>query len=48
LRWRFKRSLRDGLLALAWWDWPQDKLGQAVQDMKALTAEAFIAKWRGA
>ena len=46
LRWRFKRSVRDGLLALAWWDWPQDKLGQAVEDMKAQTAEAFIAKWR--
>ena len=48
LRWRFKRSVRDGLLALAWWDWPQDKLGLAVEDMRAMAPEDFIAKWRGA
>jgi phosphonate metabolism protein (transferase hexapeptide repeat family) len=48
LRWRFPKKVREGLLALAWWDWPHDKLGQAVEGMKAQTAEAFIAKWRRA
>ena len=46
LRWRFKKSTREGLLKLCWWDWPPDKLGQAVEDMREMSPEDFIAKWR--
>jgi phosphonate metabolism protein (transferase hexapeptide repeat family) len=45
LRWRFKKKVREGLLALAWWDWPHDRLGRAVEDMKALSPEAFLEKY---
>ena len=48
LRWRFKKSTREGLMKLNWWDWPHDKLSQAVEDMREMTPEAFIAKWQNA
>lgn len=45
LRWRFKKKIRLGLQALAWWDWPHETLASAVEDMKALTPEAFLVRW---
>jgi phosphonate metabolism protein (transferase hexapeptide repeat family) len=47
LRWRFKKQVREALLALAWWDWPHEQLSKAVEDMRALTPKDFISKWRG-
>ncbi|MGQ5200808.1 antibiotic acetyltransferase [Brucella abortus] len=35
------------LLALSWWDWPVEKLYEAVPDMQALEIEAFLEKWGG-
>ena len=32
---------------LAWWDWPLDRLGEAVPDMQRLTIEAFLDRWEG-
>lgn len=26
IRWRFSQEIREGLLAIAWWDWPLDKV----------------------
>ena len=46
LRWRFKKSIREGLLALAWWNWPHEQLSKAVEDMRVLTPKDFISKWR--
>lgn len=46
LKWRFEEAVRDGLLRLAWWDWDHDRLAAAIPDMQALTAEAFMIKWK--
>lgn len=45
LRWRFKRSVRERIIALAWWDWDHDRLAAAVDDMRELDPARFLAKW---
>ena len=45
IKWRFPKSLREQLLALSWWDWSHDKLSEAVDDMRALSAKEFVTKW---
>jgi phosphonate metabolism protein (transferase hexapeptide repeat family) len=45
LKWRFKKSIRTRIIKLAWWDWPHDRLATAVEDMKELSVEEFLAKW---
>lgn len=45
LRQRFPSKVANRLLALAWWDWPADRLAQAIQDMQALDVEAFLERW---
>ena len=45
IKWRFKKKIREGLEKLAWWDWPHDRLGQAVDDMKKLAPEEFLSKY---
>lgn len=45
LRERFSRGVGDRLMALAWWDWPHDRLRGALDDFRALTAEAFLEKY---
>lgn len=47
LRERFSRPVADRLLALAWWDWPHDRLRDALADFRALPAEAFLEKYGG-
>ena len=44
---RFERALAARLQALAWWDWSHDKLEASVEDFRALTPEAFVAKHSG-
>ncbi len=44
LRQRFAPAIADRLLALAWWDWPHDRLRQALDDFRALKADAFLEK----
>lgn len=34
------------LLGLSWWDWPHDKLKQALPDFRTLNAEQFIDKYQ--
>ena len=48
LKWRFAPEIADRLIRLAWWDWAHDRLAQAVDDMRALEVEAFLAKYEGA
>jgi phosphonate metabolism protein (transferase hexapeptide repeat family) len=45
LKWRFPPEISTRIVRLAWWDWEQDRLGQAVNDMKDLSVEAFLAKY---
>lgn len=47
LRARFAPRVADRLLALAWWDWPHDRLRAALDDFRALKAEAFLEKYQG-
>ncbi|MDE2444611.1 MAG: antibiotic acetyltransferase [Alphaproteobacteria bacterium] len=46
IKWRFKKSIRTRIMALGWWDWPHDRLSQAVVDMQNLTVEAFLERHR--
>lgn len=46
IKWRFPKPVRDKIIALAWWDWPHDKLALAVEDMRALSPKEFLAKWQ--
>lgn len=45
LRRRFPEDVAARLSALAWWDWPADRLFEAVPDMQALAIGAFLDKW---
>jgi phosphonate metabolism protein (transferase hexapeptide repeat family) len=45
VKWRFSPEISARIIALGWWDWPHDRLAQAVDDMRALSAEAFVAKY---
>lgn len=45
IKWRFSENVKSRIIALAWWDWPHDRLGEAVSDMKALSVEDFLAKY---
>jgi len=47
LRARFAPGTADRMLALAWWDWPHDRLRQALDDFRALKAEAFLERYGG-
>jgi phosphonate metabolism protein (transferase hexapeptide repeat family) len=45
IKWRFKKSIRERIIQLAWWDWSQEKLALAVPDMQVLSIDAFLEKW---
>ena len=40
-------AIAERLMALAWWDWPHDALRAALEDFRALPAEAFLEKYEG-
>ena len=44
LRDRFDPGLVADLLALAWWDWPHDRLRAALDDFRSLGAAAFVTR----
>lgn len=44
IRMRFPQKTVDRLLALAWWDWDHDRLGDAVEDFRSLSVEAFLER----
>lgn len=46
LRQRFPDEVCADLDALAWWDWSNEQLEQALPDFRALDAADFIAKYR--
>lgn len=45
LRPRFPREIIDRIEALAWWDWPQERLFEAIPDMQRLPIEEFLERW---
>jgi hypothetical protein len=45
LKWRFPPETSRRILALAWWDWEHDRLGAAIDDMRNLSVEAFLARY---
>lgn len=47
LRARFPAPVAERLLALAWWDWPHDRLRAALMDFRALPAEEFLDRYEG-
>lgn len=47
LRPRFAPQVADRLMALAWWDWDHGRLRAALEDFRALKAEAFLEKYQG-
>lgn len=47
LRSRFPQGVIDRLLALAWWDWPHDRLRAALEDFRSLKAEEFLERHQG-
>lgn len=42
LRARFSDAVAERMLALAWWDWPHDRLRAALDDFRKLRAEDFL------
>ncbi|MFC2968585.1 chloramphenicol acetyltransferase [Acidimangrovimonas pyrenivorans] len=48
LRERVSARVAERLMALAWWDWPHERLRAALADFRALPAEAFLDKYEGA
>jgi phosphonate metabolism protein (transferase hexapeptide repeat family) len=47
LRLRFPEAISARIEKLAWWDWPVERLADAVPDMQRLTIEEFLEKWEG-
>jgi hypothetical protein len=47
IRYRFDEKVQDGLLELAWWDWPREKLETALPDLRKMSAEEFVEKYKG-
>ncbi|MEX0405394.1 DapH/DapD/GlmU-related protein [Aquibium sp. LZ166] len=47
IRERFDRRTAERYQALAWWNWDHDRLRTALEDFRALSAEAFLEKHGG-
>jgi phosphonate metabolism protein (transferase hexapeptide repeat family) len=47
IRRRVGEAVGERLMALAWWDWPHDRLAAALGDFRSLTAEAFLERYGG-
>ncbi|MCU4655149.1 chloramphenicol acetyltransferase [Roseibacterium sp. SDUM158016] len=48
LRERQPPAIAERLIALAWWDWDHGRIRAALEDFRALKAEAFLEKYEGA
>ena len=42
---RFSAKVQEGLLRIAWWDWPYEKLRLALCDFRSLSAAEFVEKY---
>ncbi|WP_290543105.1 DapH/DapD/GlmU-related protein [Aestuariivirga sp.] len=48
LKWRFAPQVAERIMRLAWWDWEHERLAKAVEDMRVLSVEAFLATYESA
>ena len=44
IRFRFADDVREALLAIAWWDWPRERLSAALEEIRTLSAEEFCRR----
>ena len=42
---RFPAEVVARIEALAWWDWPAERLFEAIPDMQRLPIEDFLDRW---
>ncbi|MBX5155627.1 MULTISPECIES: DapH/DapD/GlmU-related protein [unclassified Rhizobium] len=47
IRERFPREIGERMDRLSWWDWEHDRLRQALQDFRNLSAEDFLFRYGG-
>lgn len=47
MRRRYDERTAERMIALAWWDWSHGQIRAALEDFRALTAEAFLDKYEG-
>ncbi|MDF1585836.1 LbetaH domain-containing protein [Marinimicrococcus flavescens] len=47
IRRRFDERVAERLQALAWWDWPHERVGQALADFRSLCVEEFLERHGG-
>lgn len=45
IRMRFPDEIIARIEQLEWWDWPVERLFEAIPDMQAMSVEAFLEKW---
>jgi len=45
LRLRFPAEIVERLERLAWWDWPVERLFEAIPDMQTLPITEFLDRW---
>jgi phosphonate metabolism protein (transferase hexapeptide repeat family) len=45
IRTRFPVPIIDGFLASQWWDWPDERLFEAIPDMQSMGVDAWLEKW---
>lgn len=45
IKWRFAPDISARIISLGWWDWEHERLARAVDDMRALSVEAFLEKY---
>jgi hypothetical protein len=45
IRRRFSPELEEALIRISWWDWPHEKLAEALEDFRKLNAEQFAEKY---
>jgi len=45
MRWRFEPKISERIISLGWWDWSHDRLAEVIEDMRLLSADAFLEKY---
>jgi phosphonate metabolism protein (transferase hexapeptide repeat family) len=45
MRWRFEPKISERIISLGWWDWNHDRLAEVIEDMRLLSADAFLEKY---
>ena len=45
MRWRIEPKISERIISLGWWDWNHDRLAEVIEDMRLLSADAFLEKY---